>query len=123
MEQVILEDGRYPSEAYSFLHEGLAKAVKAVHGEEGGPQGQHHVSGRQLCEALRDLAIERYGLLAKTVLRKWNIRQTVDFGHMVYLLIEHSYMRKTDEDSLEDFRDVFDFDKAFNGYASFELKE
>ena len=27
MEQVVAEDGRYPLEAYRFLHDGLAKGV------------------------------------------------------------------------------------------------
>jgi uncharacterized repeat protein (TIGR04138 family) len=62
-------------------------------------------------------------MLARTVLRKWNIRETIDFGNMVYLLVEHEFMRKTDEDSLEDFRDVFDFDEAFAVGGEFELKE
>jgi uncharacterized repeat protein (TIGR04138 family) len=123
MEQVILEDGRYPPEAYAFLHDGLAKAVKDVHGDKPAPEGQRHVSGRDLCLAMRDLAIERWGLLAPTVLRKWNIRETIDFGNMVYLLIDHNFMRKTEEDSIEDFRDVFDFRQAFADYRTFELKE
>jgi len=67
--------------------------------------------------------MERWGLLAKTVLAKWNIHATIDFGNMVYLLVEHDFMRKTEEDSLEDFRDVFDFDAAFAPGDSFELKE
>jgi len=123
MEEVIREDGRYPPEAYGFLHDGLARAVQEVHGDASAPTGQRHVSGRQLCETLRDLAVERWGMLARVVLGKWNIRETVDFGNMVYLLVEHNFMRKTDEDSLEDFRGVFDFDKAFRGYEAFELKE
>ena len=123
MEQVILEDGRYPPEAFAFLHDGLAKAVKDVHGEKAAPEGQRHVTGRELCLAMRDLAIERWGLLAPTVLKKWNIRETIDFGNMVYLLIEHNFMRKTEEDSIEDFRDVFEFSQAFADYRTFELKE
>ena len=123
MDEVIRRDGRYPAEAFAFLHEGLNKAVRDVFGEQAAPEGQRHVSGKQLCEALRDLAVERWGMLARTVLARWNIRKTVDFGNMVYLLIDNNYMRKTDEDSLDDFRDVYDFDKAFSGYNSFELKE
>jgi uncharacterized repeat protein (TIGR04138 family) len=123
MEQVILEDGRYPPEAFSFLHEGLTQAVKEIYGEETPVEGQRHVTGRQLCEALRDLAVQRWGMLAKVVLNKWNIHETIDFGNMVYLLVESKHMRKTEEDSLEDFRGIFDFDKAFGGYRAFELKE
>ena len=123
MEDVIREDGRYPPEAFSFLHDGLTRAVETIHGGETPEGGQRHVSGKELCEAIRDLAIERWGLLAPIVLGKWNIHETIDFGQMVYLLVENQYMRKTDEDSIEDFRDVFRFDRAFRGYQSFELKE
>ena len=123
MEEVILEDGRYPLEAFGFLHDGLTMAVRDIHGDEPPTEGHRHVTGKQLCEGLRDLAIERWGMLARTVLNKWNIHETIDFGNMVYLLVENSFMRKTEEDSLEDFRDVFEFDKAFSGYRAIELKE
>jgi len=123
MEEVIREDGRYPPEAFAFLHDGLNRAVQGVYGDEQGESGQRHVSGRQLCEALRDLAVERWGMLARVVLNKWNVRETVDFGNMVYLLVENNFMRKTEDDNLDDFRDVYDFDKAFRGYRTFELKE
>ncbi|MBS3821315.1 MAG: hypothetical protein GVY16_05120 [Planctomycetes bacterium] len=112
IEQVIHEDGRYRPEAFGFLHEGLARAVQNVYGEKAGPGG--HVSGRQLCLSLRDLACERYGMLAPVVLRRWGIRESIDFGNMVYLLIDNGFMRKTDEDSIEDFRDVFDVAKDFD---------
>ena len=123
MQQVIVDDGRYPPEAFAFLHEGLNHAVQEVYRGQAGAEGQHHVSGQELCRGLRDLAIERWGLMAQAVLTKWNIRRTIDFGNMVYLLIEHHYMRKTDDDSIDDFRDVYDFQKAFGGYEAFELKE
>ncbi len=129
MDEVIRDDGRYPPEAYEFLHEGLAGAVKVVHGTalpqtpEEAAQTQSHVTGRQLCFALRDLAKDRWGMLARSVLDQWNIHATIDFGNMVYLLIRYNYMRKTDEDSLEDFRDVYEFDDAFDGADHFELTE
>jgi uncharacterized repeat protein (TIGR04138 family) len=124
IEDLIRSDGRYPPEAYAFLHEGLARAVKAAHGEEAqaGP-AQHHVTGQQLCLALRDLATERWGLLARAVLGKWNVRSTLDFGNMVYLLIRHNFMKKTEGDSIDDFRDAYDFSTAFDAGSQFELKE
>lgn len=121
VEDVIRGDGRYPLEAFSFLNQGLAKAVKERHGDSKAPHGQRHVTGPALCMALRDLAVERWGMLARLVLARWNIHATIDFGNMVYLLIAHDLMRKTDEDSLEDFRDVFDFDRAFKLDQDFQL--
>ena len=124
MEAIIRRDGRYPVEAYQFLGEALEHAVKSIHGEKGARSGREsHVSGQQLCLAIRDLAIQRWGLLARTVLSKWNLRATIDFGNMVYLMIEHEFMRKTETDSIEDFRDVYDFDQAFELVADFDLRE
>jgi uncharacterized repeat protein (TIGR04138 family) len=124
MEKAILADGRYPMEAFALLQEGLVRAVHDKYGEEAGSAGaQRHVSGRELCMGIRSVLLDRYGLLAPAVLGKWNIRETIDFGNMVYLLIQHGFMRKTDEDSLEDFRDVYDFDKGLAPDDDYELKE
>jgi len=120
MEEVIRGDGRYPLEAFAFLHDALNHAVTSIHGGEMPPEQDpdnpagRHVSGSELCYSMRDLAIERWGRLSKTVLAKWNIHATIDLGNMVYLLVDNSFMRKTAEDSVEDFRDVFAFDEAFN---------
>jgi len=111
--EIIRADGRYPLDAFAFLYEGLARAAKEVHGEAEKAGRPRHVTGQQLCHALREEAIERWGLLARTVLATWRIHATVDFGNMVYLLVENELMGKTEEDSLEDFRDVYDFDEAF----------
>ena len=120
IESILQADGRYKLEAYSFLHEALARAVQDVHGGSG---DSNHVTGQELCAALRDLAIDRYGLMAPAVFRSWGIRQSLDFGQMVYLLIEHNVMRKTDEDSLDDFRDVFDLDRDFQNTDSITMSE
>lgn len=123
MEDVIRADGRYPMDAYAFLQEGMGRASKSAHGEHVLAAGPRHVTGRQICLALREVAIERWGQLAKAVLGKWNIGRTIDFGNMVYLLIENGFMKKTDEDRIEDFQDVYDFDEAFKTHDEFELKE
>jgi uncharacterized repeat protein (TIGR04138 family) len=74
-----------------------------------------HVSGRQLCWGLRDFALERWGLMARTVLNRWRIDSTSDFGRIVFAFIEHNLMQKQPEDTLEDFEDVYDFQEAFDG--------
>ena len=128
MERVIRKDGRYPMEAFALLQEGLAAAVRDKYGEaaeaEAEPEpGQRHVTGRELCQGARKVLLERYGMLARAVLAKWNIRGTIDLGNMVYLLIQHGFMHKTDEDSIEDFRDVFDFQKDLTIHDDLEMKE
>jgi len=122
-EDIVKADGRYPLEAFAFLQEGLGRAIKQAHSSAAVGGRKQHVTGRQLSLALRDLAADKWGMMAKAVLEKWNIRASIDFGQMVYLLIEHGLMSKTEEDSLEDFRDVFDFDEAFSQAGQFRLKE
>ena len=76
-----------------------------------------HVSGQQLCLALRDLAIEKYGLLAGTVLRHWGVHSTSDFGRIVFALVDSGLLSKQPTDSIRDFDNVFDFREAFDrGY-------
>jgi len=115
IERAIREDGRYPPEAYEFLHRGLEYATRMVHGDEPA-QGPRHVSGQQLCEGLRGLAREQWGPLARDVLARWNIRATRDFGEMIYFLINLGVMGKQDADRPEDFHEVYGFDQAFNSY-------
>jgi uncharacterized repeat protein (TIGR04138 family) len=111
-QRIIREDGRYPFEAFDFLHRGLERSAQSTHGER--VKGQpRHVSGGQLVEALRDLAIEMWGPLAATVLKRWNITSTRDFGEMVFLLVENDLMSKQEDDRIEDFDDVYDFDDVF----------
>ena len=62
---------------------------------------------------LRDLARKRWGMLARLVLARWKISQTIDFGHIVFAMIKHDLMQKQPQDSLDDFADVFDFAEAF----------
>ncbi len=53
-------------------------------------------------------------MLAPTVLATWNIRRTDDFGRIVFAMIEHGMMSKTPQDTIDDFRGVYEFDEAFH---------
>ena len=106
----------YPIEAFNFVQRGLEYTVEQVHGDadpEADPMSRH-VSGQALCQGMRDFAIQEYGLLAKTVLGHWHITNCEDFGCIVFALVDAKLLAKTDDDSIEDFRDVFDFDAAFS---------
>jgi uncharacterized repeat protein (TIGR04138 family) len=48
-----------------------------------------------------------------TVFDNWGIRSCEDIGHMVFNLIGAGIFGKTDEDSIEDFKAVYDFNDAF----------
>jgi len=118
-------DKRYQFDAYVFVFEALRYAQEHLEmGQSYRPaemseleaeleQVERHVSGRQLCEAIRQYALDQYGLVAMCVLRHWGVRSTSDFGEIVFNLIDIGKMRKTDSDRREDFDDVYDFDEAF----------
>lgn len=109
--------GTYPQEAFQFVRDGLQHTVKTIHGAEGadapGEGPDRHVNGQELCTGLRDYALNRYGMLARTVLARWGIFKTDDFGRIVFAMIDAGLMRRSDSDCFEDFRAVYDFDEAF----------
>jgi uncharacterized repeat protein (TIGR04138 family) len=115
--------GQYPGEAFLFVHEGLDFTVTRTHGPENisgktKAKSSRHVNGHQLCQGLGELAKARWGRMARTVLAKWNITSTLDFGRIVYSMIELGQMQKVEEDSIEDFKDVYDFKAVFEtGYV------
>lgn len=113
-EELCRAAGPYPREAFDFVREGLAHTVTAC-GADGpeAPGGGRHVSGQQLCLGLRDYAIVKYGLLAPAVLAHWNVARTDDFGRIVFAMVDAGMMSKTAQDSLDDFRAVYDFAEAF----------
>jgi uncharacterized repeat protein (TIGR04138 family) len=122
----IAKPTQYPADAFDFVRRGLDYTVRQIHGEEepalpmtdeevmDEAQSSRHVSGQQLCRGLRDYAVSEYGLLAKAVLDRWNVRQCTDFGQIVYAMVDSGLLRKNDGDSLRDFEGVFDFQTAFH---------
>jgi uncharacterized repeat protein (TIGR04138 family) len=79
-------------------------------GSEAG--ANHHVSGAELLEGIRDLALREFGLMSRTVFHLWGIERTDDFGEIVFNLVEAKLMSKTDKDSRGDFQGLFDLDQA-----------
>jgi uncharacterized repeat protein (TIGR04138 family) len=111
IEKLCTRDSRYAADAYFFLVEALNTTTKK-HLKEN-PNRDRHVTGQELSEGIRDVALEEFGPMAYTVFSEWGIRSTSDFGEIVYNLIDIGRLGKTDSDSKADFNAVFDFDEAF----------
>jgi uncharacterized repeat protein (TIGR04138 family) len=107
LEDIAKEDGRFSAAAMKFVYEGIGYTAKKTTTEP------HHVTGQNLCEGLRRLAVEKWGRLAMLVLNRWNIKATHDFGEIVYLMIKHEWLSVQPTDSIDDFNDVYDFKTAF----------
>jgi uncharacterized repeat protein (TIGR04138 family) len=118
---VLARDPRYSIHAYAFVFEALEftkKSMKKRRQPRSRSSGKtaaapQHVSGRELCEGARRLALAQYGLMTLTVLGLWGIRSTVDLGEIVFNLIASGDLEKTPSDSRADFDNVFDFETAF----------
>ena len=112
LRKLALEDGRYAPEAFQFLFESLDHAVRLAGREEAeGPD--RHVSGQELLAGMRQYATELFGPLAGEVWRAWAIESSIDWGRIVFLLVDAGMLNRQENDTIEDFRDGFDFDEAF----------
>ncbi len=106
--QTIAEtDGRYKREAFLFVLVALEYTVSKL-------SERRHLTGQELARGMADFAREQYGFMAKVVLEKWGITATMDYGEIVYLLIDSGLLTKTETDSIEDFADVYDFNTEFD---------
>lgn len=110
LEEICAEDPRYREDAYEFVLEALSFTQKKF-------KRSKHVTGHELLDGLKDLLMEKFGPLTMTVLKHWGIEKTEDFGHIVFNLVKKKILSKTEEDQIDHFKDVFDFDHVFEqGY-------
>lgn len=125
LDEIVRRDPRYALEAYEFVGDALEhtqRLLGRVPPKEGAGERDVHVSGAQLLEGVRDLALREFGLMARTVFRAWGINHTADVGEIVFNLIDAKLMKKTAEDSLDDFRDVYDLDQVLVRDYRIEVK-
>jgi uncharacterized repeat protein (TIGR04138 family) len=111
LESVVGNDPRYQRDGYIFLRDALdftTKQQKKVKGVS-----VRHVSGPELLGGVRQYALKEFGPMVMTVFNSWGIRSCEDIGHMVFNLIGAGVFGKTEQDSIEDFKNVYDFEEAF----------
>lgn len=111
IEAVSNEDQRYHADAYIFLRDSLEATLKRRKKARKDVSG--HVSAAELLEGFRIHALNEFGAMAITVLDYWGVRHCEDIGHMVFNLVRAGVFGKTDEDTIENFRNGFDFREAF----------
>lgn len=106
LSDILKRDSRYTLEAYFFVREALEYTVKQF-------DAVRHVSGQELLEGIREYTLREFGPMSKRVLNEWGMEECVDFGHVVFNLIEGGLLGKTKEDRIEDFYGGYHFDDAF----------
>ncbi len=106
MEQIRLRESRYQEGAYLFVLGALEYAQASL-------QLRRHITGQELARACRDVALERYGVMARIVLERWGITTTDDIGAVVFTLVELRFLASLPSDTRDQFGEVFDFVEAF----------
>lgn len=116
LRELARRSGRYAPEALHFVFESLEQAVRLARREEA-EGAQRHVSGQELLAGMREHAAHLFGPLAAQVWRSWGVHETLDWGRIVFLLVDAGLLNRQESDSVEDFRAGFDFDEVFvSGY-------
>ena len=94
-----------------FIREALDHTLKNLEKEDRKNKG--HVSGIELLNGIRDYALDRFGPMTMTLMEHWNISKCRDFGDIVFNLVDHGILGRTENDSLEDFEGGYTFKEAF----------
>ena len=97
---------RFHDKAYLFVLSALRLVSDSL-------EKRRHISGTELAQGVRRLALQQYGPMARTVLEYWGVHATEDLGEIVFDLVDCGVLLKQDGDSPEDFRSVYDFEDAF----------
>ena len=106
MDQILVREPRFHEQAYLFVLAALEHCQSHL-------DARRHISGAELARGCRDLALDRYGLMARIVLEHWGVRSTADIGDIVFTLVDLGFLLSQPQDTREEFLAVFDFDRAF----------
>jgi len=111
LDAIVESDAAYDREAYLFLRDALDFTIKRLKKDQ--TPADRHVSPVELLDGIRLYALKEFGPMAPTVLEYWGLTESLDFGKMVFKLVEAGIFGTTDTDKLEDFAHVYDFEEAF----------
>ena len=111
VELIVEKDSRFDKDAYFFLKDVLE--YTAGEGKKQRETRSRHVTGQQLLEGVRKVALAQFGPMVLTVFDAWGIKRGEHFGEMVYSLIGAGFFRKSEQDSPEDFSGGYSFHEAF----------
>ena len=111
VEKIITNDPRFSEDAYEFISDAVIYTTKKI---ESSGEEKRHITGQELLEGIKDFAISQFGPMAKDVLESWGISDSISIGYIVFNMVDHQLLGSTEEDSIDDFKNGFDFDTAFS---------
>jgi uncharacterized repeat protein (TIGR04138 family) len=111
VEMILAKDSRYARDAYAFVRESLDYTQKNIGKENRG--NIRHITGQELLDGIRQFALNQFGPMVVTVLEEWGVRNSRDFGEIVFNMVEIDLLAKTENDNRDDFNHGYDFTDAF----------
>ena len=106
LDQLQEKHPRFHGKAYLFLLSALQEVMQGL-------EEPRHITGQELADGGRVRALDRFGPLCRAVPPDWGSHCPEDFGDTGFALVECGVLIRQEGDSREDFRDVFDFEEAF----------
>ncbi len=101
-----MREQRFDERAYLFVLGSLEFCQQRL------PE-RRHITGKELALSCKQLALERFGVMAKLVLEHWGIHSSADIGDIVFTLVDLELLMSQASDTRDEFVEVFDFDEAF----------
>lgn len=115
LKRILREDSRFRADAYLFVMAALSRTLAGL-------ESPRHLTGAELLEGIRQEAARQYGPMARTVIEHWGIKNSLDFGEIVFKMVQVGILTKTDSDRLDDFADKDFFDNLFDSVSAYQLE-
>lgn len=109
-------DARFKEEAYLFVMASLGRSLQGL-------EKPRHISGSELLGSIRQEAEDQFGPMAMAVLNYWGIKNSLDFGVIVFNMVREGILSKSDNDQLDDFKDSVFFENLFDQDSGYQLCE
>ena len=112
IQSVRRRDRRFSRHAYYFVLDALDWTMGEL-GREQLAGDERHVGGRELLAGIKEFASLQFGPMAPLVFERWGVRNSADFGEIVFNLIDAELLSRRPTDSRLDFVDGIDFRETF----------
>ena len=116
LNRIIKDEPHFKEEAYLFVMSALNRALRGL-------EKPRHIQGQELLGSIRAEAEEQFGPMAATVFYHWGIKNSLDFGAIVFNMVREGILSKADSDRLEDFKDSVFFENLFNQLSGYRLND
>ena len=114
LNHILRKDLRFKEDAYLFVMAAIGRTLRAL-------EEPRHVSGSELLASIRTEAEDQFGPMAVTVFQHWGIKNSLDFGEIVFNMVREGILSKKEDDQLDDFRDSVFFENLFDHVSGYQL--